>query len=147
MGNMLGWTGLLVGSILLAGCGGGGDSTPPSVSNAVIVTSPTTVTYLGGSATLRATVTDATGVDSSTVKVTVLVNGTANGAGPVVMTPTATAGVYTYTVALANNILGTSPVTYSFQITATDLQGHAMLTPANAGSVTVPVVPGPPGSP
>jgi len=137
----------MLAAIALAGCGGGGDSNPPVISNQSVTTTPATLTYQGGTAHVTATVTDATGVDPSTVKVNVLVGGSSVSGGPVVMTPTATAGVYTYSMPLANNITGTSAVTYTFVLTASDLQGHAMLNSVTAGSATVPAPPGPPGSP
>ena len=143
----MGWAAPFVAAFAIVGCGGGGDSNPPTLSSISVTTAPAVVTYQGGTANLSLMAIDNTGVDSTTVKVNVLVGGSSVSGGPVVMTKSATPNVYTYSMPLANNITGTSAVTYNFQVTAADLQGHALLAPVNAGSVSVPAPPGPPSGP
>jgi hypothetical protein len=137
------------------GCGGGGDSAPPRVVVLAdsIVTTPNPLTFSGGTAALKAQVVDSSGVDPASVKVDVKDSlGNSLLGGPVVMTPVAgQANTYTSSVTLPNNALGTVPAVYTVTVTAADLNGNALGTsfsPAVVlGTITVPIPPGPPGSP
>jgi hypothetical protein len=132
-----------------AGCGSGGDTSPPVISGAVITTSPNPLTYLGGTATVTANVTDSTGVNAATVKADVLdQNAVSLTGGPQTMAPSLTVpGQYSYTVTLPNNLAGTTNKVYTVSITAADTIGNATPAPFAAGTITVPFPPAPPSGP
>jgi hypothetical protein len=144
----------LLTAVLLSspGCGGGGDTTAPVITKLAdsIVTNPTPITYTGGTVTVTAKVSDPSGVNQATVKVNI-VDGAGNSltGGPQIMSPvTGQTDVYTNgPVAVPNNILGTTPVVYTVQVTAADTIGNTARAPVVLGTFTVPNPPAPPGGP
>lgn len=138
------------------GCGGGGgDSAPPRVVTLAdsIVTRPNPLTFAGGTAALKAQVTDPSGVDAASVKVDVKdALGASLPGMPVVMMPVAgEPDTYAASITLPNNALGTAPAVYTVTVVAADLKGNALGTgvaPAFVlGTISVPIPPAPPGSP
>jgi hypothetical protein len=139
-----------------AGCGGGGgDSAPPRVVTLAdsIVTRPNPLTFAGGTAALKAQVTDPSGVDAASVKVDVKdALGASLPGMPVVMTPVAgEPDTYAASVTLPHNALGAAPAVYTVTVTAADLRGNTLgsggVPGAILGTITVPIPPAPPGSP
>ena len=146
---MPGLTAAALSLVILGGCGGGGDSAPPSITNAVIVTNPTPITYTGGVATISAKVADSAGVDPATVKIDIIgPGGTSVIGGPQLMNwqlnPVDT---YSYPITLPNNLTGTTSKVYTASVTAADTKGNITRTPVAVGSITIPFPPAPPGSP
>lgn len=135
-------------ALLLAGCGGGGSQSGPSITRGTIVTNPSPMTYVGGTATVSAQVTDTTAVNASTVKVDVVdQNHQSLIGGPQVMTPVISpANTFTYQVTLANNLAGTSNKVYTATITAANTNGIAT-SPVTVGTIIVPFPPPPPAGP
>jgi hypothetical protein len=136
--------------VAAAGCGGGGgDTTSPAVTNTVITTSPTPLTYVGGNATVSLDVNDPAGVTASTVMVDVKdAAGVSLIGGPQVMNPTVGPNnTFTYGFTVPNNIFGSANKVYTVSVTATDVLGNAPLTPIAVGTVTVPFPPAPPPGP
>ncbi len=135
--------------MLIAGCGGGGSTNTPSVSTWTVTANPNPMGYLGGKATVVATVSDPVGIDPSTVKVD-LVDSTGASiiSGPQMMQKSLTiTDSYSYVLNVPNNLTGTSNKVYTVKVMAADIKGVGMLTPAVLGNVTVPFPPPPPSGP
>lgn len=145
----LGVLALTAAIVPFAGCGGGGSSAPPTVSNLAIVTRPAPLTYTGGTATISASITDPNGVDPSSVKVDVTdQTGASIIGGPQLMqAPLPPSTTYTYQVTLPNNLNGSSNKVYTATVTATNLKGVKPLAPITVGTILVPFPPPPPASP
>jgi hypothetical protein len=96
-------------SVATAGCGGGGgDNTPPTISNAQITTSPSPLTYVGGNASVSVNVSDPSGITASSVKIDVKDStGASTIGGPQAMNPVVNpAGTFNYSFAGAEQHRG-----------------------------------------
>lgn len=142
--------GLVVG---LAGCGGGGGgSTLPVIASVAdsVATTPTTLTFSGGTAVIKAKVTAPMGVGAGAVTVDLL---NAGGTSVLIGGPKAmklvsgTTDTYITSAPVAvpgNASAAAAPL--SAKVSATDLTGQAA-TPVVVGTITVPPPPPPPGGP
>lgn len=137
-----------VGSALLilcaTGCGdssGNVDNTPPTITRVGtgITTTPATLTAAGGTATIQVDITDASGVDSSSVKVDVTTGGTSLLGGAQAMTSLSSVqNRWAYPATLPANTSTTADKVYSVTVTARDLRGNQVSPPYVVGIVTVP---------
>ena len=137
-------TGLALAPLLAAGCGGDSgsvDAAPPTITRADtgITTNPATLTSQGGTATILVDVTDASGVNASSVKADVTKAGQSITGGPQTMISlNSVQNRYGYSVTLSASSSATANDVYTVTVTASDTLGNTVNPGFVVGTITVP---------
>lgn len=127
---------------LLMGCGSN-SATQLTISRVGtgITTLPTTLTSIGGSATVLVDITDPNGVNTDSVKIDVVrQNGTVSllGGAQMMTSLSSVQNRWGYQVTLPPNLSTTVNEVYTVTVTASSMSGGSVNPPYVVGTVTVP---------